>query len=450
MHWCRHHWYHLLCKMGRGRRPNMALEPTRALQTQRAFRQRKAEHLAGLQDSIDQLTEENNRFRQLLNLEPRVELERNSRERSSSSRPTSDTAPASGEEDSLSTAEVKQQLALAATQVEQQISELYRSLRVLRSVIDSNSTSKDLLNRASIVARSISIDEDQRHVPKKPRQTYEQSHEERTGNAYALSLPGSEHPASTVNGVSMTSDLLPHNKLDYREASSIRHLPHLQTYPHNSMDVDTRRPPLSQTASTPRTMSYRSTTASPALSATSVRSAQAADSRQYTHSASRMPLSPVDFPSHASLRHQASSSPHHQVKSEPVYPHMQHLARHPQRTDQIVTQLDLFPAATGEATSFPATRSLAMQALKSSQDRQKYSLDECAAGPSAPMPLPANESISIRADKGCCPTKSATSAAVTDPSPPLGISIDMKTQTPNGEPCCFGLVECDDQGRIII
>nr|CDI51409.1 conserved hypothetical protein [Melanopsichium pennsylvanicum 4] len=56
--------------MGRGRRPNLALEPTRALQTQRAFRQRKAQHLANLEDSINSLTQENAKLRKLLHLDP--------------------------------------------------------------------------------------------------------------------------------------------------------------------------------------------------------------------------------------------------------------------------------------------------------------------------------------------------------------------------------------------
>lgn len=44
--------------MTRGRRPNLTLEPSRQLQTQRAFRERKAAHLRDLEDTVQRQAEE--------------------------------------------------------------------------------------------------------------------------------------------------------------------------------------------------------------------------------------------------------------------------------------------------------------------------------------------------------------------------------------------------------
>ncbi|WVR05740.1 hypothetical protein IAU60_002765 [Kwoniella sp. DSM 27419] len=52
----------------RGRKPNDQLPPSRAREVQRAFRLRRAEHLAGLEERILQLEQENNSLRALLNL----------------------------------------------------------------------------------------------------------------------------------------------------------------------------------------------------------------------------------------------------------------------------------------------------------------------------------------------------------------------------------------------
>ncbi|KDN49941.1 hypothetical protein K437DRAFT_262010 [Tilletiaria anomala UBC 951] len=55
-------------RMTRGRRPNLELEPTRSLQTQRAFRERKRKHLADLEAAYANLKEENTSFRQALGI----------------------------------------------------------------------------------------------------------------------------------------------------------------------------------------------------------------------------------------------------------------------------------------------------------------------------------------------------------------------------------------------
>lgn len=49
--------------MGRGRRPDATLEPSRQLLTQRAFRQRRANHLAELEKRVKELERENIRLR---------------------------------------------------------------------------------------------------------------------------------------------------------------------------------------------------------------------------------------------------------------------------------------------------------------------------------------------------------------------------------------------------
>lgn len=45
--------------MARGRRPNLSLEPSRQLLTQRAFRERKAAHLKNLEESVKRLEMQN-------------------------------------------------------------------------------------------------------------------------------------------------------------------------------------------------------------------------------------------------------------------------------------------------------------------------------------------------------------------------------------------------------
>lgn len=49
--------------MTRGRRPDLTLEPSRQLQTQRAFRQRKAEHLRYLEETVKSQAEEIERLK---------------------------------------------------------------------------------------------------------------------------------------------------------------------------------------------------------------------------------------------------------------------------------------------------------------------------------------------------------------------------------------------------
>ncbi|CDS02053.1 uncharacterized protein SPSC_02732 [Sporisorium scitamineum] len=143
--------------MGRGRRPNLALEPTRALQTQRAFRQRKADHLANLEESVKILTDENAKLRKLLHLDPRSSstLAPSPKLKSSnspvSSTPYAAIAPAKGVPTPTSDEPVpgdvatcencapiqtaNRQLSLAAAQVEAKVVELQQSIKALRSVL---------------------------------------------------------------------------------------------------------------------------------------------------------------------------------------------------------------------------------------------------------------------------------------------------------------------------
>ncbi|SPO21076.1 uncharacterized protein UTRI_00553 [Ustilago trichophora] len=151
--------------MGRGRRPNLALEPTRALQTQRAFRQRKAEHLAQLEESVRLLSDENAKLRRMLHLEPNPATT-NTKASSSpaavaggSASPSTSTSysgsapiaprprtkdvdtPGSsadvgvGCEHCEPIAEANRQLAIAAAQVEAQMRALQQSVKALRSVL---------------------------------------------------------------------------------------------------------------------------------------------------------------------------------------------------------------------------------------------------------------------------------------------------------------------------
>ena len=49
--------------MPRGRRPNLALEPTPSLQAQRNFRARRAEYIASLEERVRTLTVEKDEWR---------------------------------------------------------------------------------------------------------------------------------------------------------------------------------------------------------------------------------------------------------------------------------------------------------------------------------------------------------------------------------------------------
>lgn len=142
--------------MGRGRRPNLALEPTRALQTQRAFRQRKAQHLATLEEKVQLLSDENAKLRSLLHLEtqsahppshlvqsasktsasppaPSASLKRQAA--SSSSDDSTRQASRDPCESCLGLQQANRQLVLAATQVDAQVIELQHSVKTLRSVL---------------------------------------------------------------------------------------------------------------------------------------------------------------------------------------------------------------------------------------------------------------------------------------------------------------------------
>ncbi|GAC93313.1 hypothetical protein PHSY_000878 [Pseudozyma hubeiensis SY62] len=126
--------------MGRGRRPNLALEPTRALQTQRAFRQRKAQHLATLEHSVQLLEDENSHLRKLLNLAPRSPAA--TRVKQSSSPLDSSVAAVKAEEQEeercASCARLRQEnrrLQHAAAQWEARTLELAQTVKALQGVL---------------------------------------------------------------------------------------------------------------------------------------------------------------------------------------------------------------------------------------------------------------------------------------------------------------------------
>ncbi|KAJ9476683.1 hypothetical protein PHBOTO_000359 [Pseudozyma hubeiensis] len=127
--------------MGRGRRPNLALEPTRALQTQRAFRQRKAQHLATLEQSVQLLEDENSHLRKLLNLAPKSPLA--TRVKESASPLDSSVAAVKGEEQEEvercgSCARLRQEnrrLEHAAAQWESRMMESHQTVKALQGVL---------------------------------------------------------------------------------------------------------------------------------------------------------------------------------------------------------------------------------------------------------------------------------------------------------------------------
>ncbi|KAN0063579.1 hypothetical protein ACQY0O_004027 [Thecaphora frezii] len=147
--------------MGRGRRPNLSLEPTRSLQTQRAFRQRKAEHLANLEESVKRLTEENGRLRRLLHLDRCQPLPEHAAAATATATDVSTAVPtppaltpcpdqAKGQgAHAASNAEhrcpkcaelqaTKERLSLAASHVEKQMTALNQALASLRSVLTAD------------------------------------------------------------------------------------------------------------------------------------------------------------------------------------------------------------------------------------------------------------------------------------------------------------------------
>lgn len=126
--------------MGRGRRPNLALEPTRALQTQRAFRQRKAQHLATLEQSVQLLEDENSHLRKLLNFAPRSPVSTRVKESSS---PLDSSVVVKGEEQEEvercgSCARLRQEnrrLEHSAAQSEVRTVELGQTVKILQGVL---------------------------------------------------------------------------------------------------------------------------------------------------------------------------------------------------------------------------------------------------------------------------------------------------------------------------
>ncbi|EPQ26243.1 uncharacterized protein PFL1_06178 [Pseudozyma flocculosa PF-1] len=249
--------------MGRGRRPNLALEPTRSLQTQRAFRQRKAEHLANLEASVKRLTEENGQLRSLLNLDPSQPAPQPSIDDKpglaantppTNLNPCQDQPKGSGAHrhaahgpaqqqchDCARLQETKEHLALAASHVEVQISALNEAMLALRSVLATDGvTSKRSLPSASSLAVSLNPDssssstghsgfsahhDDSTPLHKRPRLA---DHEHR--------LPSPSYPAppdyAAVSGVAMTAPFYSRAQGGHQgqgqspEAGSVsRHLP---------------------------------------------------------------------------------------------------------------------------------------------------------------------------------------------------------------------------------
>ncbi|PWZ02533.1 hypothetical protein BCV70DRAFT_196774 [Testicularia cyperi] len=285
--------------MGRGRRPNLALEPTRALQTQRAFRQRKAEHLANLESSVKQLAEENEKLRRLLDLDPdqrssglaailsgsgqvqSAVATATAATAASSSTPRHSHSPSHTSSDDANTCsncesvqETKRQLAIAASHVEQQMDELQLAIKALRSVLQTNQVNSKavLADQAKSSSSSVSISapgpvggstssssplppilpkSDDPRAPKRQRLHPNQDVAEPIyagHQAYHAQPPSQAHPfdhyPSPLAGVTMTSSYYSHSPTASSSAQSgtIPLPPPLshsrsQTHQHSRMEV---------------------------------------------------------------------------------------------------------------------------------------------------------------------------------------------------------------------
>ncbi|SPO20157.1 uncharacterized protein UTRI_00553_B [Ustilago trichophora] len=244
--------------MGRGRRPNLALEPTRALQTQRAFRQRKAEHLAQLEESVRLLGEENAKLRRMLHLDPNPPTTNTKASSppaaaaSASASPSTSTShsgsaaiaprprakdvdtpgssgdPAVGCEHCAPIAETNRQLAIAAAQVEAQMRALQQSVKALRSVLVHHGI--PIPSPLASTPSSDLVGSEEPRQNKRLRMTAE-----------AQLLPPLIGEAEPPSGIHMTSHYYSHNN---SSSSAISSAPSPST-----LEMQYRRPPHPSTSS---------------------------------------------------------------------------------------------------------------------------------------------------------------------------------------------------------
>lgn len=415
--------------MGRGRRPNLALEPTRALQTQRAFRQRKAEHLAGLEATVKQLTDENARLRQLLQRDaaspghsrsPHLTAHpppahvaasgsRSSASSTSASTPTS--LPTATCESCAPILHANRQLAVAATHVDAHMAQLQHAVKSLRSVL--------VHHNIPVPAYLLEPPNDEAYRHSK-RMRYE---------------PGAhgDHASPAASGVHMTASYFAPGE-SWHDPAQRRSVPASQA----SQAWHTPSPGSILAAPTPPSAGYSPRHAG-AFSPPATEARRRAPSRQ--SSTARLP------------------------PASPRYTQLPPLAPFVEREERARTEALHAGARSHSSGSSPAYVNSPFRGAAPLHSPRVRSVP--SPRPSEPHlsepPKPASTSepnpCGSAGKPGCCSKLDAPPAR---PEPkdwvpaPLGISFDMRTsptndaKPSNDQECCFGLVNCDDQGRIII
>lgn len=496
--------------MGRGRRPNLSLEPTRALQTQRAFRQRKAEHLASLEDSVARLTQENAKLRKLLHLPPNQEEGSDSPIRSTEG----------GGEASCGNCEriqeANRQLALAAAQVETQMTHLQQSIKALRSVLVLHNI--PIPSPLSSTGLTGAGEEGYRNS-KRPRYNVDF-----LGQSQLPPLSDSPSAAG-VSGIQMTTNYFAASPSQQEYASSSRkplhsmagvggggqiwhtsspsnvlsaptppsasfsprniqlnHNPHPQ-FEDNYYNKTTRAPPVRQSSASsggsgsrqlpPPSPMRQTSHLAPFGSAAGGVGSPAAMTR---HPAPLPGLSPHSYHSSSSSYPSVSSSGHsaagRRVQDHPQDPQFQH-----QQQSYAERYQRIAPSPSAPSPSYPSSPyNHQQQQIASPRQTIASNYTNSHRGRTAVI----QQDSQIKTS--CCPPKSS---GCFDPKqdekenpPPLGVSFDMRMDNQNDpndkaeggkvenakeksqpereleeeeeEDCCFGLVNCDAQGRIVI
>lgn len=467
--------------MGRGRRPNLALEPTRALQTQRAFRQRKAEHLATLEESVAQLREENAKLRKLLHLEPRSPL---TTDTGSMSRSASPSTSNSGKQVAIqpkqegcancaSMQEANRQLALAASQVEAQMSHLQQSIKALRSVLmqhnipipsplgsstpmDEGRESKRQRMEQQVGMSGIQMTHSYFNAPSPAEQQQYGPVRRPTSSAAAagqawhtpspsaiLSAPtppsasfSPRHSYAASPGAYPSASVLPEEQ--YRA----RH------HPGQARQLHGMSSPARQVAHLPPSW---------------VGSSRQQHQQQYHSTDYGERAMPTDYPPLPQMRspHGITTSsspaayPHSPFEPAPVHsPRARQSPREPPGSSEGEYSRPTYTAVPPRNGSTPTQPPPVEKAQKCGP-----SSNGCGSG---------SAKNGKEGKASCCPPKQsaqevepqAQKEAAWDGPAPLGVSFDMRANGNGGgeksgkvegeDECCFGLVKCDAEGRIVI
>ncbi|CBQ67893.1 conserved hypothetical protein [Sporisorium reilianum SRZ2] len=519
--------------MGRGRRPNLALEPTRALQTQRAFRQRKAEHLANLEESVKILSDENAKLRKLLQLDARS-APASPHLKTSTSPPASSTyapiAPAKGAptptSDEVETCDncapiqqANRQLSLAASQVEARVVELQQSIRALRSVLVHHGIP------VPAVAAEWEADAGYRVKRFRSGEAVVGSYGEQplpsgvqmTGNYFNSNAAGSpaavhEYAASSRRGApSSSSASAPpagtgvwHTPSPSGILSSAPTPPSAYSPRHHHAYNSSYNSPAAATAAAAAAAAAEDTYRRPPPPALATRHSSSGSARPHLHPPSSMsPARQHAVPppgstywstaSTASSSSTGAASPAALARSHalPAYASPGHGARRFAEDGQAqqagVVGYEGVQSPRGrmvqrERAEGSEEMRFAREASRSREGSERKG--GCCPAPASGSQTPGNGAGETKSS--CCPP-SNRAAATSDKGdakwaapPPLGVSFDMRASgPPDGHPlttavpvtapvaapvadadveldglkedeCCFGLVKCDSEGRIVI